>query len=172
MSFSYYSFPDKQILSISRAGYKKHTKVTFDEDEHVWVSEHIKKTYQCILFFHDTVHPEWKRSPMETNLGWIAIESAIHEWAKNDSSSIGQPPLSTSFKLKLARSFQVQKGTTRWSPSSYYALVKQCSGGEKSWRIVVQKRPSSFHKEIKMKQNKCQHIAEFIYWMSTPMFSP
>jgi hypothetical protein len=33
------------------------------------------------------------------------------------------------------------------------------------------KKALSFHKEIKMKQNKCQRIAEFIYWMSTPMSS-
>ena len=90
--------------------------------------------------------------------------NSVRRVQKNDNTSSGRAPLkSILFKLKLARSFQVQKGTTRWSPSSYYALVKQCSGGEKSWRIVVQKRPSSFHKEIKMKQNKCQHIAEGIY---------
>jgi hypothetical protein len=69
--------------------------------------------------------------------------NSVRSVQKNDNTSSGQPPLkSILFKLKLARSFQLQKGTTRWSPSSYYALVKQCSGGEKSWRIVMQKRPS------------------------------
>jgi len=92
--------------------------------------------------------------------------NSVRSVQKNDNTSSGQAPLkSILFKLKLARSFQVQKGTTRRSPSSYYALVKQCSGGEKSWRIVMQKRPSLSIKRSKWNKTNVSALQNvFTQW--------